>query len=312
MYNNNNTEAIRFPSSAQRLDFEEESDESITENFVKKRIFQITFDFACIIITFVAFILVYLYVDPKNGVLFCNDTDIFNPYYDDTIAFWVVGIYATIGPILFIIFIELINSKLILCKNKLKITKKRKLFVISFLHGLTLFILGIGITLLVTEIGKRWVGRLRPHFMSVCKPNYASLNCTTTYGANEIYNPVDTSNICTGLASAVKEARVSFPSGHSSYSTYCMLFLIIYIQARLHLLVLRFLKPLFQMTAFIAAYVTCLSRISDYHHRGSDVIGGVVVGVIVAVLVTFGVGRVIWEYNYKPMITDFSLKKSKN
>ena len=32
------------------------------------------------------------------------------------------------------------------------------------------------------------------------------------------------------------------------------------------------------MTAFISAYVTCLSRISDYHRRASDVIGESVLG----------------------------------
>ena len=33
------------------------------------------------------------------------------------------------------------------------------------------------------------------------------------------------------------------------------------------------------MGAFIAAFITSLSRISDYHHRGSDVIGGAVLGI---------------------------------
>ena len=57
-----------------------------------------------------------------------------------------------------------------------------------------------------------------------------------------------------------------------------MSFLIIFIEARLQLLKLRYIKPLLQMTAFIAAFVTALSRIPDYHHRGSDVIGGTTLG----------------------------------
>ena len=32
------------------------------------------------------------------------------------------------------------------------------------------------------------------------------------------------------------------------------------------------------MTAFIAAFVTSLSRIIDYQHRGTDVIGGSLLG----------------------------------
>ena len=57
-----------------------------------------------------------------------------------------------------------------------------------------------------------------------------------------------------------------------------MLFAIIYLEARFILIRLRYIKTLLQMTCFIAAFVTMLSRVSDYHHRGSDVIGGTVLG----------------------------------
>jgi len=71
-----------------------------------------------------------------------------------------------------------------------------------------------------------------------------------------------------GDPATVQEARFSFPSGHSSFSWYTMVFLIVFLQARLQLLKLRYIKPLIQMAAFIAAYVTAISRIPDYHHRG--------------------------------------------
>ena len=118
---------------------------------------------------------------------------------------------------------------------------------------------------------------MRPHFIAVCDPDWSKISCTSSTGAP--FNFINTGDsFCRGDASKIKEARFSFPSGHSSYSWYTMAFLIIYIEARLHLLKLRYLKPLVQMTAFIAAYVTALSRISDYHHRGSDVIGGTTLG----------------------------------
>jgi hypothetical protein len=53
-----------------------------------------------------------------------------------------------------------------------------------------------------------------------------------------------------------------------------MLFLIIYLEARLYLLKFRYIKPLIQAAAFIAAYVTAISRVPDFFHRASDVIGG--------------------------------------
>ena len=54
-----------------------------------------------------------------------------------------------------------------------------------------------------------------------------------------------------------------------------------YLQARLYLLRFRFIKALLQITAFITAYVTAISRILDYHHRGSDVIGGMLLGILI-------------------------------
>ena len=57
-----------------------------------------------------------------------------------------------------------------------------------------------------------------------------------------------------------------------------MLFTIIYLEARFSLLCFRYVKTTIQLVCFITAFVTMLSRVSDYRHRGSDVIGGSVLG----------------------------------
>jgi phosphatidate phosphatase len=291
--------------------------DEVFESTKRKRIAQSIIDAICIVIAFLAFIFVYVFLDPKMNGFYCNDTDIFYPHRDDTIQFWVVGIYGTFGPIIIILVVELLNSKLIMFrngKNKLDSKEKRKHFFISILHALSLFILGIGLTLLVTEIGKRWVGRLRPHFMDVCKPDFTKFTCLTTTGFNQVYNYIDTSSpsFCTGDAALVKEARLSFPSGHSSFAWYTMIFLIVYLEARLNLTRFRFIKPMIQITAFIAAYVTMVSRVSDYHHRGSDVIGGTVIGVVIGLFITIITGRVLWVYNRKTPYYDFDLKYNLN
>lgn len=122
---------------------------------------------------------------------------------------------------------------------------------------------------------------MRPHFFSVCKPDISKIDCIMSPAAlsGQIYNSIYTGgSFCKGAPADVKEARLSFPSGHSSYSWYCMIFLIVYLEARLFLLQFRYLKPLIQLGAFSAAFTVCLSRISDYHHRGTDVLGGSVLG----------------------------------
>jgi phosphatidate phosphatase len=226
-----------------------------------------------------------------------------------------VGLYATIGPIIFILLIELLNAKLLPFQytNSVSLSRRRRKFLICLFHGLSLFVLGIAITLCLTEIGKKWVGRLRPHFISVCDPDWSTVACTSLARTGNVHNAINTgNNFCRGKKKDIDEARLSFPSGHSSFSVYAMLFLIIYVEARLFLLRLRYLKPLIQMTAFIAAFVTCLSRISDYHHRGTDVLGGSALGAVIAYFITFFVGRVLWEYEVDKTYSDFDLKPGRN
>ena len=44
------------------------------------------------------------------------------------------------------------------------------------------YLLGYMIVSLFSGLGKIAVGRLRPHFLAVCKPNYTNFNCTDKHG----------------------------------------------------------------------------------------------------------------------------------
>ena len=83
--------------------------------------------------------------------------------------------------------------------------KPGRTLLIHLFHGISIFLLGVAITMLLTEVGKRWTGRLRPHFMDLCKPVY---NCTSELltAFKPIYSGDD---FCTGDAKHVKEARFS-------------------------------------------------------------------------------------------------------
>ena len=62
------------------------------------------------------------------------------------------------------------------------------------------FMFGFGalVTNLFTDMGKATVGRLRPYFITICKPNRTLLNCSQGY---------ITEDICTGDPKDVLEAR---------------------------------------------------------------------------------------------------------
>ena len=75
------------------------------------------------------------------------------------------------------------------------------------------FLVGAATTVVLTDVGKYTIGRLRPHFLAVCKPDFSKLNCSTGFKKNFITNYV-----CTGDKDLIKEARLSFPSGHASFA----------------------------------------------------------------------------------------------
>lgn len=146
--------------------------------------------------------------------------------------------------------------------------------------------------------------------MDVCKPVYSQLNCSTSTTTGFVYNAIYTGgSFCTGDSKQIKEARLSFPSGHASFSCYTMIFLILYLEARLYLLKFRYVKLIIQFTALIAAYVTCISRVADFHHRGSDVIGGAVIGIVIGLFINLVTGRVLWEYKLQKKKYEFDMDR---
>lgn len=80
---------------------------------------------------------------------------------------------------------------------------------------------GAACSQLTTDIAKYTIGRLRPHFFDVCKPD---INCNDP---NLKFTYIKTFNCHQKSERLLKEMRLSFPSGHSSFSAYCMCFLIV-------------------------------------------------------------------------------------
>ena len=93
------------------------------------------------------------------------------------------------------------------------------------------------------------------------------------YSYTESYCPkyVIENNTCTGNNDLLREARLSFVSGHSSISFYTAAFLIIFMNKYINLC---FLRTLLQLAHFILAFWISITRINDYMHHPEDVIMG--------------------------------------
>ena len=101
-----------------------------------------------------------------------------------------------------------------------------------FYRILGFFAIGAVFCLLTTEIAKYNVGRLRPYFLSVCK-----IKLTPELCKDGDYEKFVTNYTCGSNGDEdvkmVREARKSFLSGHSSFSFYCAVFIIMYLHSRL-------------------------------------------------------------------------------
>lgn len=262
----------------------------------RDRIIQACTDFFAVLLVSTAFFVVFFCMDPYARGFYCNDESIRFPLKDDTIPLWLAGTYGAGAAFLIVIFAELFINRQC-CASEEEFSLRQTRWVLNTLNGCLLYGLGAMCTMLITEIGKRSIGRLRPHFIDVCKPNWDKIECFTQIDgvnvANYIYMDTD---ICLGDPHLIREARVSFPSGHSSFSVYSMVFVIIYLEARFIGARTRIIKTLIQLTAFVAAWHTCMSRVSDFKHHHTDVIAGAAIGLSVAFFITFVTGSQIWDF----------------
>ena len=66
--------------------------------------------------------------------------------------------------------------------------------IAKFIEVFLVFLFGAAIEQSVSLTTKTMVGRLRPHFLDVCQPNYTTFNCTDEHGRPRYV----TENVCTG------------------------------------------------------------------------------------------------------------------
>ncbi|MBN3299584.1 PLPP3 phosphatase, partial [Amia calva] len=149
------------------------------------------------------------------------------------------------------------------------------LYVSTLYKEIGSFLFGCCVGQSLTNMAKLSVGRLRPHFLTVCKLSYADLNCTEGSYIQEFECPQQDKKL-------VIEARKSFYSGHASFAMYTMLYLAFYLQARFTWRGARLLRPLVQFLLVMLAVYTGLTRVSDYKHHPSDVLTGFLQGALVA------------------------------
>ncbi|CAH2296321.1 phospholipid phosphatase 1 isoform X1 [Pelobates cultripes] len=242
--------------------------------FDKTRIPFVVLDIVCVILAGLPLIVLKLITKiPYQRGFFCNDDSIKYPFHESTVTSTVLYTVGFTLPICSI----LLGEALSVYYNRLQSNAfVRNHYVATIYKGIGTFIFGAAVSQSLTDIAKYTIGRLRPHFLDVCKVNWSKINCSLGYIENFV---------CEGDQVKSNEARLSFYSGHSSFSMYCMLFLALYLHSRMRGDWARLLRPTIQFALVAVAIYVGLSRVSDYKHHWSDVLTGLIQGAIVAVLI---------------------------
>ncbi|KAK3091902.1 hypothetical protein FSP39_023571 [Pinctada imbricata] len=131
---------------------------------------------------------------PFQRGFFCDDESLMHPYKSNTIPTWLAIVVATSIPTVLVVVIEIKRQK---DRSRIQLLSHQKLYR-SLYRILVSLLFGFAANQLCTDIGKYSIGRLRPHFLTLCKP---SINCTSNMGYIEL-------DVCTSAdKAALREAR---------------------------------------------------------------------------------------------------------
>ena len=191
--------------------------------------------------------------EPFQRGFYCDDETLMHPYtYNQRFPADLAFIIWTTVWLLVVIPVEVFRNRQIKTKNLKAGGVPLPWLILDFYRVLGHFVQGALATLLITEVAKVSIGRLRPHFLDLCSPD--SVKCRDNPGKFWGTNEQELKDVCNNFQNfgqltfqndtdgnpiylteeqfdkKMREARLSFLSGHTSTSFYAALFLILYLQ----------------------------------------------------------------------------------
>ncbi|KAL5965041.1 putative phosphatidate phosphatase [Taenia solium] len=216
--------------------------------------------------------IVLQFTAPFQSGFFPNDTAIAYPQRPNTVSMVWAAFFGLGAPLLAIFIIEIYNSYRDGFPRDSSTNIPVVIIQLYKLLGLVAF--SFAAVLLIVQVGKESIGSLRPFFLEACKPS------------NNIGKDYQAVIICSAdNARTIEEARMSFPSGHSSASAWGAAMTAFYLQIRFPKCPVPMLRAFFQISVTTIAYYICLTRIQDNWHRPIDVIVGSLLGVASAAMI---------------------------
>ncbi|KAJ1345936.1 hypothetical protein KIN20_000578 [Parelaphostrongylus tenuis] len=219
------------------------------------------------------------WMSPYERPMPCNDESIRQPFKPNTVGMTQVLVISLGSPFFIICFVEALVFHHSQGSNKLT-----NYFSTSTLVYLK-YLLAYALCTFVMEYFKCTVGRLRPHFIAVCQPDWSRMDCT-----NKEQVPVSETFCMNPDSRRIRVARTSFPSGHAAAAFHVLFFLCIYLPRIAKVTGIPHLYRTRNVLLLIYTswtMFTAITRVTDFWHHSTDVLGGMVLAAV-CVLPFFG------------------------
>ncbi|EDW08111.2 putative phosphatidate phosphatase isoform X1 [Drosophila mojavensis] len=287
--NNNNNNDSNINHTQQQHPQQQQNNKNMDTN--KRILCRVGLDILILLCVGFPILLFFLLGDPYKRGFFCDDESLKHPFKDSTVRNWMLYIIGLVIPVGVILIVELQQSRNAnvsgngLARRYVFMSYQIPDWLVECYKKMGVFAFGAAASQLTTDIAKYSIGRLRPHFIAVCQPQMP--DGSTCDNATNVGKYI-TDFTCKGVGSSarmLKEMRLSFPSGHSSFTFYTMVYVALYLQARMNWQGSKLLRHFLQFLFIMIAWYTALSRVSDYKHHWSDVLAGSAIGAACAVIV---------------------------
>lgn len=250
------------------------------------------------LVFFIVFLVIGEFLE-INGVVtrrgfYCDDESIRYPYRPDTVPTWALVIGSVGIPLVALVAGNIYEAIPGVWRGAKRRNERDPIvfkcirippWILRLGYQVRWFAIGMLATLMLTQLLKIAGGRLRPHFLAVCQPDFAAINCTDTHGL-----PAYITNYqCRGdeSSSAMINARLSWPSGHSSTAAFGLIFASLYFASIPSVYCRSGVKMALFVTPILLSVLVASSRITDFRHHPTDVLSGYILGLLVCLLVVF-------------------------
>lgn len=227
---------------------------------VRSRRKQIIVDWLGLAGIFLFVFLFYMILDPPTQYFHVNDTSLMHPVQESHVSSVLVALLSVFFPIFVILAFYMLFTG-------------DRWDLYSGIYGA---ILAYALALFFTSMLWKFVGGLRPHFLSLCQVDRSKVLSETAY-----YTP----SVCKNEASFTRDTFHGFPSGHASTAFAGCVFLSCYLAA--HLRLYRGAntgKLLLVLLPIVCASWLAFSRIADHHHSPIQLLVGILIGTLSAML----------------------------